>query len=68
MFKLFSWLGFGNEGWNGTREGVRDMKATITETNGKFKLVEKNTGRPIGTYSRARDAKRGATRRGYAIV
>lgn len=47
-----------------------DMFAMITETTEGFRLSNRY-GEPIPglpTYSRARDARRGATRRGFAVA
>lgn len=50
-------------------EGENDMTATIVEKkNGKFGLFVPKTGEEIGTYSRARDARRGAARRGLELA
>jgi hypothetical protein len=50
-------------------EGENDMTATIVEKkNGKFGLFIPKTGEEVGTYSRARDARRGAARRGLELA
>lgn len=47
--------------------GVNTM-ATIKElSNGKFALLDRQ-GFTVGSYSRARDARRGALRRGLAVA
>jgi hypothetical protein len=47
--------------------GVNTM-ATIKElTNGKFALLDRQ-GFTLGTYSRARDARRGAARQGLQVA
>lgn len=59
---------FGFETWGGGRsEGVREMTATITPTNNGFALITR-TGEVVSTYSRERDAKRGAARRGLVLA
>jgi hypothetical protein len=42
------------------------VKATIQPLNGNFGLY--SGGSLVGTYARARDAKRGATRRGLTLI
>lgn len=47
--------------------GVNDM-ATIKElSNGKFALINR-VGETLGTYSRLRDARRGAVRKGLSFA
>lgn len=47
--------------------GVNDMRATIIPTNnGKYQLL--TTDGLVGSYSRSRDAIRGAKRRGFEIA
>lgn len=47
--------------------GVNDMRATIIPTNsGKYQLLTADG--LVGSYSRARDAQRGATRRGFTLA
>lgn len=46
-------------------DGEKNM-ARIREVNGKYALV--NNGQTIQTYSRARDARRGAERRGLELA
>jgi hypothetical protein len=55
------------EGTGGFINKENTMTARITGTNGTFALVNK-TGTVIQTYARARDAKRGALRRGLTLV
>lgn len=50
-----------------TIPGEINMTATIVPTSeGKFALTTRS-GLTVGTYSRKRDAVRGATRRGYTV-
>lgn len=44
-----------------------DMTANIIETSNGFRLEDKS-GLTIGTYSRRRDAVRGAARRGFTVT
>lgn len=70
MFNKFKTWFFGTEQVVGgiVNEGVRDMTATITPVTGnKFALVTR-TGEVVSTYARARDAKRGAARRGLVLA
>lgn len=61
--------------WNGddryffpdTKNGENTMTAKITQTGDKFALTDKS-GTVIKTYSRARDARRGADRLGLVIA
>ena len=47
--------------------GENDMRATIIPTNnGKFQLLTADG--LVGSYSRYRDASRGATRRGFILA
>lgn len=64
--KAFIWGTPTSETWNGTREGVRDMKATIQPVGEKFGLFA--AGELVGTYARKRDAVRGATRREFHLI
>jgi hypothetical protein len=68
MFKWFKETFFNtNETWGGGKETT--MKAFIENTaNGRVALKELSTGATITTYARARDAKRGATRRGLTLI
>lgn len=64
---------FNDEGWGGTirdntlqlTKGQIEM-ARIVNKNGKFALVAE--GKTVGTYSRKRDAVRGASRRGLVVA
>lgn len=44
------------------------MSARIVETNDGFTLVRKSTNEIVGSYSRRRDAVRGASRRGLTVI
>lgn len=48
--------------------GETDMYATIVNAAEGFNLVNRGTGTVIQTYARARDARRGAARRGFVIA
>lgn len=48
--------------------GDNFMYATIVNANDGFALVERGTGTTIQTYARARDARRGATRRDLVLA
>lgn len=69
MFKgIVNWFKGSNEQepgsiWN----GENNMTGKIVPTQGKFALVNTRTGQTIATYSRARDAVRGANRRGFTV-
>jgi hypothetical protein len=70
LFNKFKTWFFGQDplGVTNTNEGVREMTATITPVTGnKFALVTR-TGEVVSTYARARDAKRGAARRGLVVA
>lgn len=67
---MFNWIKswFVTDGGTLFNEGTRDMTATIIPTtNGKYGLVTR-TGEFVGTYSRQRDAVRGAKRRGFEVA
>jgi hypothetical protein len=49
-------------------EGAYNMGAFIENTGGKAVLKNARTGDVISVYSRERDARRGALRRGLSIV
>lgn len=66
MFKFLKTLFAGDGGSNGIKDKT-EMNARIVETTpGYFVLF--NSGSPVGTYSRARDARRGALRRGLTLA
>lgn len=57
-----------NKIWNWIAPKTEDvMTATITPFNGKFALISRS-GEVLQTYSRERDARRGATRRGFFLA
>ena len=68
MFNIFNWFKTTDKNrihFNTTRETMK-MNATINHNvNGKFDLYHGSTF--VTTYSRKRDAIRGATRRGYTL-
>lgn len=48
--------------------GDQNMFAQITPlNNGKFAITDR-TGSTVATYARARDARRGAERRGFVVA
>jgi hypothetical protein len=49
--------------------GETNMYATIKDLgNDSYALVVRNTGATVEIYGRARDARRGATRRGFVVA
>ncbi len=61
---------FASEGWGGfiNQEGTRDMTGFIRPTqDGGAKLIDSN-GNVVSVYVRARDARRGAARRGFVVA
>ena len=69
MFKgIINWFK-GDGGMQVVTNGETDMTATITKlNNGKFRLATRDQSAIFGTYSRRRDAVRGATRRGLTVA
>jgi hypothetical protein len=62
-----TWFGFGTREQAPGAMKVNDMTATITPTNNGYALITR-TGEVVSTYSRERDAKRGAARRGLVVA
>jgi hypothetical protein len=61
---MFTWI----KNMFTSTEGETNMTAKIVPTeDGKFKLTTLRTG-TVGTYSRRRDAVRGAKRRGFVVA
>lgn len=68
FFVFLRWVVLGREADNLTLLGVKPMTVSITQTDtGRFAIVNRY-GDTLKDYARARDARRGATRLGYAVA
>lgn len=68
IFALIRWVAFGRDIDHMILLGEKPVTVTIETTKtGRFAIVNRY-GDTLKDYARARDARRGATRLGYAIA